>query len=84
MADPELAAKLKAISLAELDIKQALEDSPPEALTSHDLNNYQDTLKEVSDLLKEFRRQVNNVLIDPPEGFEETEKKRLKDVADTL
>ena len=45
MANPELAAKLKAISLAELEVKQTIEDFPPEALTSHDLNDYQDTLK---------------------------------------
>ena len=38
-----ISAKLKPISLAELEVKQTIEDFPPEALTSHDLNNYQDT-----------------------------------------
>lgn len=41
-------------------------------------------MKEVNYLLKEFRRLVNDVLIDPPQGTEVTQKTRLKDIQDTL
>ena len=72
------------IDLAELKVKHAIEDFPPEKLTSEDLDDYKDSLKEVTSLLRVLEGLADDVLIDPPEGADEAEKSRLNNILDSL
>ena len=84
MANPEYEAKLNEIKKAKVKVNDKIGRFSSETLMSECISDYKDSLKEVADLLEKFEDLVNNVLIDPLEGVNETETTRLRNARDLL
>ena len=84
MAGPYYEAKLIEISLAEINVKDKIEEFSPEQLQDHDLEVKQDKLKEIVNLLDKFKHLINAILVKPPEGVNNEEIARIKNVKTAL
>ena len=75
---------LKQICLAKLKVHHAMENFSPDNLTTEDLNNYKESLKEINSLLRVLEVLVYDMSVRIPEGVHENHKTELKNVLDSL